>query len=98
MDGKVIWTVPFPFDKADCGECWRMGGSSPAAGEPDISCLVVVSGNGCELGPPTYKLDIEGIVRFNASTGCPPQVVLNCGPELTGGASFCTDSEEPFSV
>jgi hypothetical protein len=33
IEGKVIWPVSFSFNEADCGECWRMGGSSPTAGE-----------------------------------------------------------------
>lgn len=93
MEGKVIWPVPFPFDKADFGECWRMGGNSPAAGEPDISCLIAVSGADFEPDPSTYKVVIEGIVGFMPSMGSPAEGMPSFGTVLAGVGSFAAGSE-----
>jgi hypothetical protein len=66
-----------------------MGGSSPAAGEPDISCLIAVSGEAFGAVPSTYRVDIEGIVGFNPSIGSPAQGMHIFGIELAVVASFC---------
>jgi hypothetical protein len=42
MAGTVL------ISKADCGKSWRMGDSSPTAGEPDISCLIAACSENCE--------------------------------------------------